>query len=886
MTSGLEQIGTNPYGTGWNYGLYSAIAPGDGSILFGDAEGRIIRWTPSEGAQKVGVVPEAGSNPISSAAATPDGTVIFGSFYGILSKWTAAEGLTKVGTTGTYAFSAAALDNGTIFVCGGGHIYQLTPVLLSITPSSATIPIGSTQAYNLLATLPDSSTQELTDDTNTTWSILDSSIASINKGLVTGNSAGTTDIIASYGGGSVQASVSVNSPIISVTGVSLDKHTLSLIEGGSSDTLVATVSPSNATDKSITWSTDNPGVATVVNGVVTPGAVGTAIITVTTNDGGFTDSCTVSVNAAPPLVTLTGIQIQPNTADVEVFDTYQYHAIAQYTDGSTADVSNMASWNISDPIIASVDGTGLVTGLTVGSTSVIASYGGFNYAAGVEVKSSAPPTPTVTGLTITPDISTINAGQTNQFNADLQYSDGSTLDVTNTANWSTTDGTIINGLVSGTSPGTATITAESNGQIATATLITNTVVVPPGPISLEILPATASVKVGSSVTFTANVTMSDGSTQNVIATWSVNDPALASIGDDGKVIGLRTGNVIITATFSGLTANATLTITSSPAGGGGGGSSIPTPTVSNEPPPVKEITSDLFLARFPGSMPVVKEATKVSFSENTFTVKVSDPEKLQEARENGLTERVYYWNKEKGKWVALASYPTLSGEVKAINDGSIKDNVWVSIFAVKQPNFVDIKQNEWYEPVINRMNGLALLEGYPVDTKNPSMNRESKPQSVMTKAEFVTVVSRVLGNLPEGEIKLYDVLQPITNEQIDSVIAQNFRDQIPEWAKQPVATAVKNGLIKPGVFEGNKPISRIEAAMILNEAYKLANLKVEQATSKVAFKDADQVPEWAIEAVNRGILGGYDDETLKPHKELTRAESLSLILRLLQKNGW
>ena len=83
---------------------------------------------------------------------------------------------------------------------------------------------------------------------------------------------------------------------VSVTGVSLDKSTDS-VEQGSTTTLTATVSPSNATDQTVAWSSSNTSVATVSNGFVTGVSPGTAIITVTTNDGGFTDTCTVTVTA-------------------------------------------------------------------------------------------------------------------------------------------------------------------------------------------------------------------------------------------------------------------------------------------------------------------------------------------------------------------------------------------------------------------------------------------------------------------------------------------------------------------------------------------------------------------------------------------------------------
>lgn len=95
--------------------------------------------------------------------------------------------------------------------------------------------------------------------------------------------------------------VTYSSEIVHVTGVTLDKQTDS-IEVGETTTLTETVTPSNATDKSVSWSTSNSSVATVSGGVVTGVSAGTARITVTTTDGGYTAYCDVTVTA-PVLTT-------------------------------------------------------------------------------------------------------------------------------------------------------------------------------------------------------------------------------------------------------------------------------------------------------------------------------------------------------------------------------------------------------------------------------------------------------------------------------------------------------------------------------------------------------------------------------------------------------
>jgi hypothetical protein len=91
---------------------------------------------------------------------------------------------------------------------------------------------------------------------------------------------------------------------VAVTGLTLDSATMTLTAGGATGTLVATVTPADATDKSVTWSSSAPAVATVANGVVTPLTAGTTTIIVATVDGGLTATCAVTVN--PPAAVAIG----------------------------------------------------------------------------------------------------------------------------------------------------------------------------------------------------------------------------------------------------------------------------------------------------------------------------------------------------------------------------------------------------------------------------------------------------------------------------------------------------------------------------------------------------------------------------------------------------
>lgn len=162
-----------------------------------------------------------------------------------------------------------------------------------------------------------------------TWSVVSGSdYASIDeKGLLTvkeGANGSTVKIRAtSKDNSSVYAekSVTVTYKIasVSVTGVSLSKSVLSLAVG-ESETLVATVAPERATDRSVTWESSNKNVATVnQNGTVRAVAVGSAVIGVRTNDGGFTARCNLTVAAVVNEYTLT-VNCTTSGATVKVLE--------------------------------------------------------------------------------------------------------------------------------------------------------------------------------------------------------------------------------------------------------------------------------------------------------------------------------------------------------------------------------------------------------------------------------------------------------------------------------------------------------------------------------------------------------------------------------------
>ena len=166
----------------------------------------------------------------------------------------------------------------------------------------------------------------------------------------TGYATPSSDTVNGYnsGGGST----------VSVTGVSLDKNSATIAVNGTV-ALTPTVSPDNATNKAVTWTSSNTSVATVSDGVVTGKAAGSATITVTTMDGSYTATCTITVKA------LSSITVSGQTTSFETGDDFVFGGTvtAHYSDSTTANVTSSASFDGYDLSVA-------------GNQTVTVSYGG------------------------------------------------------------------------------------------------------------------------------------------------------------------------------------------------------------------------------------------------------------------------------------------------------------------------------------------------------------------------------------------------------------------------------------------------------------------------------------------------------------------------------
>jgi len=178
-------------------------------------------------------------------------------------------------------------------------------------------------------------------------------------------------------------------PIL-VTSVSLPSS--ASLNAGATTTLTATVLPSNATNRTLTWSSSNNNVATVsAAGVVTGVAAGTAVITARSNDGSNRSAtCNVSVTIPP-----TAVTVSPGAATLDPNQTRQLTAALTPSNATSA-----ITWSSSNTAVATVSAAGLVTARAVGSAVITArTANGLTSTCAITVPDTIPPVITLTGGT-------------------------------------------------------------------------------------------------------------------------------------------------------------------------------------------------------------------------------------------------------------------------------------------------------------------------------------------------------------------------------------------------------------------------------------------------------------------------------------------------------
>lgn len=257
---------------------------------------------------------------------------------------------------------------------------------VSLDRSKLSLAINDT-AVLTASVQPDNAT-----DKTVTWTSSDNNVATVdNSGRITGVAKGTATITATANDGSGSSAVCVVTVIapIPVDTVTFDSSSKSLYTGDSF-TITPTISPADATDKSLTWKSSDPAVASVSDtGVVTAKGAGKATITATSSNGKSAE-CVVTVTKKS--IKVTGVTVSPTSKSIYVDDTFSVTANISPSD---ADVKTV-TWSSSNSSVAVVDNAGKVIGRSEGTADVMVTTtdGGFKAVCKVTVSARPAPTPT------------------------------------------------------------------------------------------------------------------------------------------------------------------------------------------------------------------------------------------------------------------------------------------------------------------------------------------------------------------------------------------------------------------------------------------------------------------------------------------------------------
>ena len=353
-----------------------------------------------------------------------------------------------------------------------------------------------------------------------------------------------------------------------------------IIAKGTSTQLSATVlygDNSHADASSdLTWTSSNLAVATVSSsGEISAISTGTATISGTCAVASVCGTASASITVTVTSASLVSISLAPAAPRLARGTSQQFMATGIFSDNSTQALNADLTWTSSNPAVATVNSSGLVSTLSAGSTTITATC------SVASVCGSLAGTSTVTvasaslvSIAITPPAPSLAAGTSQQFTATGTFSDNSTQALNADLTWTSSSPAVAtvssSGLVSTVGVGGATITATCKVATVCGSLSGNTTVTVTAAtlVSIEVTPSAPNIALGTNETFAATGTYSDNSTQNLTnqVTWTSATPAVATISNAAGTAGVAhpvaAGSTPITAALGTVASPAvTLTVT-------------------------------------------------------------------------------------------------------------------------------------------------------------------------------------------------------------------------------------------------------------------------------------------------------------------------------------
>lgn len=370
------------------------------------------------------------------------------------------------------------------------------------------------------------------------WITGNAKVATVDNGVVTAVGEGTTTVTAKSddGGKTAICTIIVAKKAIIVNNVTLNKSSASLV-AGETLTLLATITPADATNKRVSWHSNNTAVATISqSGVVQAMSAGTAIITVTTDDQAKTATCNVTVTEK--IIEVSSITL--SHSDLTIYEGESFSLTATVNPSNAMDKT--VTWTSSNTSVATVS-NGKVTALKAGTAAITASCGGKNSTCAVTVQKK---TVAVTSVTLNQTSLSLVEGESSTLTATVTPTNATNKAVT----WSSSNTSVAtvstSGVVKAKAAGSVTITVKTSdgNKTATCAVTVSAATVPVTSVSLD--KTSLSMTVGETQTLTATVYPSNAT--NKAMSWSSSNSSIASVSSSGVITALSDGTATITVT--------------------------------------------------------------------------------------------------------------------------------------------------------------------------------------------------------------------------------------------------------------------------------------------------------------------------------------------------
>ena len=466
-----------------------------------------------------------------------------------------AANVATVNPTGlaTGVGTGSATITATSGTASGSATLSVTSAILTsvdISPDDQTIPIGGQIQLTLTGSYSDNTTQDIT--IGATWTSSDPTLASVDpvSGIVTGvkNSNGNpVTITASYGAFSGTTTVTVTDAV--PESLTLTPATASIAAGTTQQYTVNQIYSDGSIQpvvSGLSWISSSAATASVdANGLATGIAPGQATITVAY--GSMTATASLTVTSA----TLTALVVTPVTTVVGINGTVQFTATGVFSDNSVEDLTSQAAWSSSVASYAVINDAGVASGLSAGTTTITATYGGVSGTATLNVT-----TATLVSITVLPANPIAPPRSRIQMTAIGVFSDGTQVQLTGVS-WRTNSARYAMVSSTGvlrtkkTTNQPVVVYARLNGITGQTNITISNMTI----ASVQLTPATPTIAVGTTQQFALIGTFSDGVTTVDLtpsARWQTSNYAEAVIDRSGIASGLAAGTVTITATYKGL----------------------------------------------------------------------------------------------------------------------------------------------------------------------------------------------------------------------------------------------------------------------------------------------------------------------------------------------